>query len=238
MSKPSINGTESRYRGDSGRQYHEGHRQVPREAYPWVARVRAAKLQPYLSADDTVLEYGVGYGWNLWALTCKRRIGYDVAEALAPTLMERGIEFVPDLHRLGAQAVDMVLCHHTLEHLKNPALALEELRPLLRPNGRLLVFTPWERELRHACFARGDPSHHLYTWNVQNLGNLAEDCGYRVEASGVGSYGYDRFAAVWALRMRIGESGYRLLRGCMQALRPLREVHVLARPAKPGPASA
>lgn len=51
---------EQRYRGDSGRAYYEGKRSIPDAAYPWVARLRAAKIAPYVTASDTVLEYGEG----------------------------------------------------------------------------------------------------------------------------------------------------------------------------------
>jgi 2-polyprenyl-3-methyl-5-hydroxy-6-metoxy-1,4-benzoquinol methylase len=37
---------------------------------------------------------------------------------------------------------DIVLCGDILEHLRNPARALAKLRPVLRPQGRLVLSTP------------------------------------------------------------------------------------------------
>jgi hypothetical protein len=46
-------------------------------------------------------------------------------------------------------------------------------------------------------------------------------------------YGYDRFAALWANRLRLGEPGFRTLRRLLQRLRPLRESYVIASQRKP-----
>src|SRR5262245_33438984 len=85
------------YQGEAGRRYHETKRAIPPAAYPWVARLRAEKLTPYLSETDTVFEYGVGFGWNLALVRCQRKIGFDVAEFLEPGLREHGIEFIRDI---------------------------------------------------------------------------------------------------------------------------------------------
>ena len=67
------------YEGDAGKRYHETKRAIPPAAYPWVARLRAEKLTPFVRETDTVFEFGVGFGWNLAALRCQRKIGFDTA---------------------------------------------------------------------------------------------------------------------------------------------------------------
>jgi SAM-dependent methyltransferase len=223
-----VSESEDRYRGLSGRRYHEGKRAIPDAAYPWVARARALKLTPFVRLEDVVLEYGVGYGWNLAALPCRRRIGFDVAEAVEAQVRQHGIEFFGDEAQLPAAAADVLLCHHTLEHVLRPPAALKSFSQWLAPAGRLMVVVPWERERGHRRFRRGEANHHLYSWSPQSLGNLVEDCGYRVSQAGTAVYGYDRFAAVWANRLRVGETGFRFLRRALQTLRPLRECYVVA----------
>src|SRR5689334_1678045 len=105
-----------RYQGSQGRQYHETKRAIPELAYMWVARHRAAKLAAFVRPSDTVLEYGVGLGWNLAALSCARKIGFDVGEFLEPTVRQRGIEFTKEPDKLAPAGADVVICHHTLEH--------------------------------------------------------------------------------------------------------------------------
>ena len=217
-----------RYIANRGKAYHETKRAVPDPAYPWVARLRSRKIRPYISANDTVLEYGVGTGWNLAGLECKRKIGFDLADHLEPILERHGIEFVKDILAVPGASIDVVVCHHVLEHTANPPEVLEQIRHLLRPGGKLLLFVPYEKERRYRHYNAGEPNHHLYSWNVQTLGNLVEDVGFKVVAAHVGRFGYDRFAAVWACRLGLGELGYRFIRGLIHLLRPAFEVRIVA----------
>jgi SAM-dependent methyltransferase len=218
------------YRGETGRRYQETKRAVPAEAYAWLAGVRARRWAERVGPEDTVFEYGVGLGWNLASLRCRRRLGYDVADSVAEIVRAQGIEFVEDPARMPAGEVDVAICHHTLEHVLEPAAVLRSLNRVLRPGGRLFVTVPWERERRYRRFQRGEPNHHLFTWNSQTLGNLVETCGFEVNRVRVVRYGYDRAAALLACRLRVGERGYRVLRGVLQRLKPLWEVEVEGQP--------
>ncbi|MGA2177130.1 MAG: class I SAM-dependent methyltransferase [Verrucomicrobiota bacterium] len=216
------------YRGDAGRHYHLAKRGLPQEALPWVARLRSRKFAPLVRAGDVVLEYGVGAGWNLAGLACQRKIGFDVADFLEPSLRALGIEFVADTHPLPDALADVMLCHHTLEHLLQPADSLKEMRRLLKPEGRLLLYVPFERGRGCADFRRDEPNHHLYSWNVQTLGNLVEESGFKTTDAGLGEFGYSRFAAVWAVKLRLGERGFRCLRRLLHVIRPAYEVRLIA----------
>jgi SAM-dependent methyltransferase len=216
------------YRGDAGRHYHEVKRGIPPSALPWVAALRARKLAPFVRPADAVFEYGVGAGWNLAALPCGRKMGCDVADFLEPSLRALGIEFVADTKSLPESTADVVICHHTLEHLLHPAEALGEMRRLLKPGGRLLLYVPFERGPAAKHFRPDEPNHHLYSWNTQTLGNLAAETGFHVSEAGLGEFGYSRLAAVWADRLCLGERGFRCLRKTFHLLRPAFEVRLLA----------
>ncbi len=216
------------YCGDAGRRYHQNKRGVPEQAVPWVARLRAHKLSRFVRANDIVLEYGVGNGWNLGALQCGRKIGFDVADGVESSVRSLGIEFVADTKVISGEVADVVLCHHTLEHVLQPPEALREMHRLLKPQGRLLLYVPLEREARYERFRRDEPNHHLYSWNVQTLGNLVEEMGFKVTEAGVGEFGYSRFAAVWAAKLRLGERGFRLARRMLHTIKPAFETRVIA----------
>jgi SAM-dependent methyltransferase len=216
------------YRGDAGRRYHLAKRGLPQQALPWVAHLRSLKFTPFVRPGDLVLEYGVGAGWNLAELLCRRKIGFDVADFLEPSLRALGIEFAPDTYSLPDAIADVVLCHHTLEHLLQPADALREMRRLLKPEGRLLLYVPFERQRGCRVFHRDEPNHHLYSWNVQTLGNLVEETGFKITQAGLGEFGYSRFAAVWAVRLRLGERGFRCLRKLLHLIKPASEVRLIA----------
>ena len=216
------------YRGDAGRRYQESKRGLPEQAIPWVAALRARKFAPLIGAEDVALEYGVGAGWNLAAVRCRRKIGFDIADFLEPALRALGIEFVADTQVLPDAVADVVICHHTLEHVLHPPEVLEEIRRLLKPAGRLLLYVPLEREGKHEHFRPDEPNHHLYSRNVQTLGNLVQEAGFEVAQAGIGEFGYSRFSAVWAAKLRLGETGFRCLRRLLHVIRPAFEVRVVA----------
>ncbi len=218
----------SQYTDDSGRDYHEHKRALHPEALEWVLALRAEKLQPHVRPADVVFELGVGSGWNLARLRCARRIGSDAALFLARRVAAHGIEFVDGMESVPDAMADVVLCHHTLEHLLAPVEALRQVARILKPGGKLVLHVPWERERRYARFKPGDPNRHLHIWNAQSLGNLVSLLGYQIESVGVRRYGYDRFAANLAVRIRAGQWGYRVGRRVLVALRPLWEVELVA----------
>jgi SAM-dependent methyltransferase len=223
-----IEQAQRHYRGDAGRRYQESKRGLPEQAIPWVAALRARKFAPLVGPEDVVLEYGVGSGWNLADLRCGRKIGFDVADFLKPSLCALGIEFVADTKVLPDAAVDVVICHHTLEHILHPPEVLAEIRRLLKPGGRLPLYVPFECEGRYEHFRRDEPNHHLYSWNVQTLGNLVEEAGFKVAQAAIGEFGYDRFSAAWAAKLRLGETGFRGLRRMLHIIRPAFEVRLIA----------
>jgi SAM-dependent methyltransferase len=217
-----------RYQGEQGHRYHAAKRSIPEQALPWVARLRASKLAPHIKAGDVVLEYGAGLGWNLAELACARRLGFDVADFLDPSVRQGGVEFVPDAAALPGEFIDVIICHHTLEHILRPAETLECIRRLLNPGGTLLLFVPYEKERRYRRFDPSEPNGHLYSWNVQTLGRLVEESGFKVSDARLGRFGQERFAAKLASRLGLGERGFRLLRAMANLIKHEFEVRLRA----------
>lgn len=217
-----------RYTGESGRSYHENRFAIPDDAYDWVARQRARKFASHLSPGGTVVEFGVGHGWNLAALRCRERIGFDVAAHVAPVVRKHGIAFVERSEDLPSATADVLICHHVLEHVPHPAATLKEIQRVLARGGRLLLFVPYEVERRQRRYVEHELDHHLFSWTPQTLGNLVRDCGFSLSSASIGRSGYDRVAAVWAHRLGFGELGFRALRGLGLMVRPVREVRIVA----------
>jgi SAM-dependent methyltransferase len=216
------------YRGSMGREYHEHKRALPDQAVPWIMEQRAEKLQPFISSSDVVFEFGAGAGWNLGALSCASKKAHDAAEFLRDKIVAAGAEFVADPSELADDSINVVLLHHSLEHLLKPAECLQGLRRVLKPGGRLIIHVPWEREKRYRKYSEREPNHHLYTWNSQTLGNLVVSCGYDLQSIRTRRYGYDRFAGAMAAKCRLGRPGFRLLRHFLILARPLLEVELVA----------
>ena len=172
--------TDRYYRGSGGHQYHDQKRALRPEVLPWVLSLRAAKFQALVSPKDTVVEFGVGSGWNLGHLQCRRKIGIDRADFLSKKLTDLGIEFFSEAEQLSAGIADILICHQTLEHVISPAETLLQFSRILRPGGKLILHVPWERERPYTNFNRDEPNHHLFNWNAQNLGNLLEVLGFDI----------------------------------------------------------
>ncbi len=222
------------YTGDAGRAYHCGKRDIPDAAFPWVARLRAEKFVPWVRPGDAVFEFGAGWGWNLAALRCREKSACDISETVVPALKTLGIRIAAGPGDISSSSQDTVICHHVLEHVDDPAAALREMRRILKPDGRLLLFVPFETERRYRRFDPKEPNHHLFSWNVQTLGNLTESAGFSVVQAGTGRFGYDRFAAAWSVKLGGGERGFRLIRALLHAVRPGREVRLTAIPRRNG----
>ncbi|MEJ2646773.1 MAG: methyltransferase domain-containing protein [Sedimentisphaerales bacterium] len=224
-----------RYTGSQGREYHEGKRSIPDTAYHWVAKLRAEKISSHIGRNDVVFEYGVGSGWNLAELNCEKKLGYDLSEHLAETVRLHGIEFVKDVGSVADSSADALVCHHVLEHMANPVEFFGDARRILRNKGKLLLFVPYEKEKRYRYYNPNEPNHHLYSWNVQTLGNLVTDMGFEIELpagrndkAGIRKFGYDRFSSVWAVKLHLGESGFRLIRRAIHIIKPAYEICIIA----------
>jgi SAM-dependent methyltransferase len=221
----------SRYLGQHGLKYQEKNI-VPEEMYASVARVRAEKLQPYIAPNSNVLEYGVGLGYNLAQLDCHEKLGFDIAEFLCSHLAARDIPFVSRTAHLDESSFDVIICHHVLEHTASPWVVLREMYRLLRPGGTLLLFVPYEKERMYRRFNCTEKNGHLFSWNPQTLGALAQGAGWSIQTIRLALFGYDRFAASVAHHLGLGEQGYRFIRRVLLFARPRYEIRaVLKKPA-------
>lgn len=225
----AVAGIGAHYRRHAGESYHESQFRIPQGAMRWVSRLRAKKFQAHVKASDVVAEYGVGHGWNLAGLTCARRIGFDISDTVEEVVRAHGIEFAPVWDMIAPESVDVVICHHVLEHVPQPLDALIAMRRALKPGGLLLLVVPHERERRLNRFDIHEPNRHIYSWNVQSIGNLVHLSGFAIESTGIHRYGYDRAAAVRASRFGVGEWGYHLIRSLALLVGPGREIMLRAR---------
>ncbi len=223
MSKVFAAKLEAYYTGESGDQYRSIHLGVEDEKiYAAIARQRARKISPYLSSKDRVFEYGVGSGFNLAALRCRERVGYDLFDG-KQELMRRGIRFCYHTALLPTGRFDAALCMHTLEHAVSPWDVLMEVRRVLRKGGRLIVCVPFEIDRSYRRFNPANIHQHVYSWNPQSLGMLLTKVGFQLEELRVRRFGYDRFTARILLGAR-NDLLYRFVHWVLLRLRPRYEV--------------
>jgi SAM-dependent methyltransferase len=139
------------------------------------------KFEPHVGPGDAVVDFGCGAGALLERLTAASKVGVEVSEPARREARARGIEVVAAAAELPDASADVVISNHALEHTLAPLDELRELRRVLRPGGRLVLWLPlddWRAQRR----PRADPNHHLYAWTPQLLANLLAEAGFeRVE---------------------------------------------------------
>jgi SAM-dependent methyltransferase len=79
---------------------------------------------------------------------------------------------------------DQVTLDHVLEHADDPAGLLRECRRVLRPGGRLVIYTPNAESLGHRWFGKAwrglEPPRHLYVFSPQALRRMLEEVPFRI----------------------------------------------------------
>lgn len=161
------------------------------EARRLEAILRLLRLRP----GARVADLGCGSGW-LSAL-CRQRGAWVLAADIAP----RGVAAVrrryPEIGHFAAADIyhlplqpgrfDAVIVSEVIEHLEGLDEALDQVRALLRPGGRLLVAVPYrESILQHLCIHcnRLTPANaHLHSFDEERLVALLRARGLRPAAT-------------------------------------------------------
>ena len=97
----------------------------------------------------------------------------------------RKVDMLLDLQRIpiSSDAVDLLWCHHVLEHIENDAAAMKELNRILRPDtGELIVSVPMSGGSKTSEFGFPDPkdSGHWRIYGDDFTDKLAAS-GFEVE---------------------------------------------------------
>jgi ubiquinone/menaquinone biosynthesis C-methylase UbiE len=117
-----------------------------------IARFNHSYALRSASSDIRTLEIGAGLGSHLEFedLSAQRYIALELREEMADVLrqkhpdVETAIGDAQESLPLDDDSIDRVIAIHVLEHLTNLPVALEEIRRVLRPGGRISVVIPCE----------------------------------------------------------------------------------------------
>src|ERR1044071_6247096 len=132
-----------------------------------------------------ILDVGCGTGANLLMLS---KYGdaevVDVSEDALAFCRERGLDKV----RLGAGeqlpyddgTFDLVTAFDVVEHMDDDLAGLSEMRRVLRPGGRVLLFVP---TFMFLWGLQDDVSHHRRRYRLSQLRRVLERAGFEIERS-------------------------------------------------------
>ena len=157
-----------------------------------------AELRP-LGLDATVVDVGSGAGRlvaNLRRMGFADSVGIDPFAAADSDLVRRAS--IED----ATGTFDVIMFHHSLEHVADPRASLRAARALLRPAGRVLVRLPLAgsepaRTYGEHWFAIDAP-RHLAVPTVDGMRRACADTGFTIrswhcDAGGVGWWGSELY---------------------------------------------
>ena len=130
-----------------------------------------------------ILDVGCGTGANLLMLSQYGDAeGVDISEDALAFCRERGLEKV----KLGAGeelpyddgTFDLVTALDVVEHLDDDLAGLREMRRVLRPGGRVLLFVP---TFMFLWGLQDDVSNHRRRYRMPELQRVLEQAGFEVE---------------------------------------------------------
>jgi SAM-dependent methyltransferase len=138
-----------------------------------------------------ILDIGCGEGLMLESLRGEVAVGLDLCPANVKICQERGLEaYEGDACDLPAwvdrHAWGTCLLTNVLEHLVRPEQALEEIREVLLPGGRLIVLIPNDPAFKRARWLLGRKEEaeayygHEREWDPGSLRSALVDAGLQV----------------------------------------------------------
>jgi len=155
----------------------------------WIKRNFPVFLRQFdlnLNLDSRILDFGCGAGKLLHLL---RYFGFRHLTGV-DAFIEKDI-FYPNgvkiykrpLEELDSR-FDLVMLHHSFEHLPNPLETLREIHRLLQPGKFCLIRIPvvnfaWEKYAVN--WVQLDPPRHLFLFTEKSLRLLAEKAGFVVQ---------------------------------------------------------
>jgi len=156
---------------------------------PWLADHFPRSLRSYpigLRFDSRILDVGCGRGRLLRSL---HHFGFGDLTGVDPfidsdLLLPEGIM----IHRASLAEMDphfdLIMLHHSFEHLPDPIGSMKEIGRLMADNGHCLIRIPVIAEAwkRFGCnWVQMDPPRHLFLYTEDSLRLAAEKGGLLVE---------------------------------------------------------
>ena len=132
----------------------------------------------------------VGCGSGDWLLEMRQRgwtvEGFDFDENAVKLARQKGLKVECgslEEQNYAADSFDAITLNHVIEHVPDPVRTLAECARILKPGGKLVLFTPNTTSLGHRWFKefwRGlEPPRHLHIFSMKSLRRTLASAGFQ-----------------------------------------------------------
>lgn len=139
-----------------------------------------------LTVESKILDVGCGAGSFLNELS---QLGFKHLQGVDPFLpndifYDNGVKIFKKQLSAMSERLDLIMFHHSLEHIATPKSYLETARHLLTPKGTVLIRVPvagtfaWKHY--GVNWVQLDAPRHLFLPSVKGMQILAEQCGFEI----------------------------------------------------------
>lgn len=141
----------------------------------------------YATASSRILDVGCGVGSYVSDL---REIGFESATGIDPYISEDMLHTNGTvIRKLYIEEVDdsydVILSHHSLEHVPKPLETLIAIKRALIPNGICILTVPVAenlyRKYKSDCYLIQAPQH-FYLFSIESINILASMAGFAIES--------------------------------------------------------
>jgi len=138
---------------------------------------------------SSILEIGTGTGAFIPVLKVlvpdAQLVSVDLAHAMLHQARQRTSDarlFQADVHQLplASTCFDLVICHNSFPHFSNKRQALDEIKRVLRSDGKLMILHNNSREFVNSIHTRvGEPLHHDLLPSGEDMHQLLMSNGWK-----------------------------------------------------------
>jgi 2-polyprenyl-3-methyl-5-hydroxy-6-metoxy-1,4-benzoquinol methylase len=147
--------------------------------YHWMKNTQA-------KYTDAILDIGTGNGSLLTKLS---RIGFTNLTGIDPFINESKDDGSVKILKMDVfdvkEKYDIVMMHHSLEHMFEPKKVLQQLQNILKPEGKLIIRIPvmgnygWKKY--GICWSGLDAPRHIFIPTEKALRILVDEAGFVIE---------------------------------------------------------
>lgn len=138
-----------------------------------------------LKKDSRILDFGCGTGYLLTSLHYFGLTDLTGADAFIEKdiFYPTGVKVYKKTLQELEPGYDVVMLHHSFEHVPDPRETLNEIKRLLNAGGTCIIRIPvanhaWEKY--GVDWVQLDPPRHLFLYTERSLRLIADECGFDV----------------------------------------------------------